>query len=75
MLKQIIIAYIIGCVLAWFYGGFQTGLEFAKAKRMGVKGVSINWLNIFYQGLAWVGYVGTLVGEWIGGRNNPPRAD
>jgi hypothetical protein len=54
------IIYMIFAMLTWFTAGCITGAEFHKAQLRTTPGqqISVNWFNIFYQGLAWPAYWG-----------------
>ena len=63
---EIIVFYFVFALLTWASAGYATGCEFEKARRHVQPGqqLSVNWFNIFYQGLAWPAYWGSRVGEW-----------
>jgi hypothetical protein len=61
-----IVATIYGsmCVVTWAYAGFLTGIQFSKTVRANpTANVQVNWLNVFWQGVTWVGFWASFVGE------------
>jgi hypothetical protein len=59
-----VIVYLIGVVVTWMYAGYNTGRQFHKVvKANPSQPVNINWMSVFYQGLTWVGFWASLVGE------------
>lgn len=66
-----LIVYLVGVVITWIYGGYKDGRRFTAAMRCLQPGqfLSIQWLNMFYQGLAWPSYWASVFGQDIEERN------
>lgn len=61
-----VIVYLIGMLVTWIYAGYLTGRQFYRMKTLNpTQPIQINWVSVFYQGLAWVGFWASFAGENI----------
>ena len=70
-----LIVYLLGVVLTWVYAGYTTGIQFTQnvraARQMGQNpGFMINYTNVFFQGLCWISFWASYVGEYIDNKRN-----
>lgn len=65
---NLVIGYLICCVVTWVWAGFVTGKQFHRiAKANPTQPLQINWSNVCSQGLAWPAFWASFVGEKIEG--------
>ena len=64
------ITFYLGMVgVTWCYGGFATGRQFYKTVKDNPKtSVSVNWMNILYQGLVWPAFWASELGSFYESR-------
>lgn len=66
MIRTAVIVFLVGVVITWVYAGYKTGRQFFQIARVNPsQPISINWVSVFYQGLAWPGFWASLVGEYV----------
>lgn len=70
LLYILFLTYVAGVIVGWVYAGWATGLEFQKVKNANPNmPIQVNWLSVFYQGIAWVAYFASLAAERHGGKH------
>jgi len=58
--------FVVMMVITWIYAGYLTGQQYAKTVAANPHlNVQINWMNVFWQGITWVGFWASFVGERV----------
>ena len=64
MINVALFVYALGALVTWIYAGYLTGRQFHKVlKANPTQAVQINWMSVFFQGLTWVGFWASVIGE------------
>lgn len=72
MIVTIALLYVICAVFTWVYAGYLTGRQFARIARANpTMPIQINWINVFFQGLVWMSFWASFIGDNVEKRNQP----
>jgi len=64
MISVALTVYVVGVVVTWAYAGLLTGKQFYRVvKANPTAPVQINWQSVWYEGLTWIGFWASFVGE------------
>jgi protoheme ferro-lyase len=70
----ILFVYLIVVAVTWVYAGVLTGQQFARTQKANPQmPIAINWVSVFFQGLTWIAFWSSLVGEKLEKRRRPDK--
>jgi hypothetical protein len=66
MINVILTIYVIGVVVTLLYSGYSTGRQFRKfAKANPTQPIQVNWQNICFEAIGWLGFWAARCGEFV----------
>ena len=66
MINVVLGIYVAGIVVTLLYAGYSTGRQFRKAAKANpTVPIQINWQNVCFEALGWLGFWAARVGEFV----------
>ena len=66
MINVVLGIYVVGVVVTLLYAGYNTGRQFRKAAKANpTVPIQINWQNVCFEALGWIGFWAARLGEFV----------